>query len=199
MACVLDVPPRPIEACVVAGDFRADAASDAVRAGSSTDVVQLRAWLHDRRDDGRLVSVRGPAARRLGVLGDAGSAVPIAALLDDPLEMVRVSACAALQQIGTTETEQPLIAALDDPARTVRMGAAEALGLTGTSAAWSRLRERVDNDPDVWVRFRAAEALVTLGDPEAADYVKSARGRETVFQWGRRSGWTRIGKQLQSG
>lgn len=76
---------------------------------------------------------------------------------------VRRQAARAARWLGTREVEPALRALLEDEDRAVRRAAAQALGRLDERTSMPAVREAYERDPDLWVRIRAAEALVRLG------------------------------------
>ena len=70
----------------------------------------------------------------------------------------------ALGTIGHPAAMPAIMNGLDRPAVGARATAAGAAGRIGLAGAGARLTELLD-DPEWWVRFRAAEALVRIGGP----------------------------------
>ena len=66
---------------------------------------------------------------------------------------------------------------LDSPAAEVRAAAARAAGRIGVEPALDRL-ERLLGDPDWWVRFQAAQALLRFGDEGQRRLQLAARRNE---------------------
>lgn len=140
---------------------------------------------------------RAEAAEKLGLMGSAKATAALIEHMNDPVPEVRVRAARALGNIRTSEALRPLIQALRDPARWsairvagILIGAGdeavdillqefERLPLHARIAAieiFDRIRSLKatelirsllhDREPDV--RARAAHALGSIGDPNAA-------------------------------
>ena len=138
-------------------------AAVAALAGIGTPAVEpLIVALNDGGKD-----VRTGAAQVLGEIGDARAVMPLIASLSDRGEDVRVAARRALAWIGTPAVE-PLIAALrDSPDWQVylREQIGQALGQFGARAVEPLIAAL--GDPDVLVRWIAAETLGEIGDDRA--------------------------------
>src|SRR5690606_22163343 len=99
----------------------------------------------------------------LGVSGDYGVLPDLITASTDADVEVRVAAIRALGRLQHPGGEAALARGMADTAWIVRSAAAEAAGLSG----FTRLCDGVDrllDDPEWWVRFRAGEALVRLGE-----------------------------------
>jgi hypothetical protein len=118
--------------------------------------------------------VRGEAASRLGQLGDPRAIPYLMKLRDDPEKTVQVEVARALGRLQAREAEGFLLESLNDPSPLLRMTAATALGQVGSVDAIPLLRNSLDSDPDPYVRLRAVESLVILGDKLARDRVPDA-------------------------
>jgi HEAT repeat protein len=128
------------------------------------NVAGLIAELANQTGAGRH-AIRGDAALALGRIGNSQAAPYLADLARrDPDEIVRMEAIWALGRISGRDEVSSFIHSLDDPAAIVRMAAAKELRPLRESSAIPRLRYLVNEDPDAYVRFSAAEALVELGD-----------------------------------
>lgn len=103
---------------------------------------------------------------------DAPAAPADPALLADVLSDARLArrheaAFRASQLESTAPLAGPLLRACDDADLRVRLWAVAALGKSGDPRALPKLIERLD-DPEIFVRYRAAEGLELLRDPKAA-------------------------------
>ncbi|HEY3174304.1 MAG TPA: iron chelate uptake ABC transporter family permease subunit [Candidatus Polarisedimenticolia bacterium] len=86
--------------------------------------------------------------------------------LSDPHPGVRAKAISGLASMGDRRAAPDILRMLEDSSTAVRENAARALGVLGDTSAVSPLGQRVTRkEEDEWVRLRAAEALVLLGQP----------------------------------
>jgi HEAT repeat protein len=101
-------------------------------------------------------------------LGRSGEPRAIPSLIElatcDPERSVRFCAVYALGQLQAKEAENAIEGALSDAESQVRMAAATALGRIRAQTAVPALRQVVAFDSDYYVRLRALESLVVLGD-----------------------------------
>lgn len=129
--------------------------------------------------------VRGPAAKTLGIVGDAQAVEPlIAALKGDSL--LRKAAAEALGRIGDRRAIEPLIFALKDTEGYVREAAAKALGMIGDPRAVGALiaaleEESIYNSGDI--PEAAAEALGRIGDVRAVEPLITALKQKSGLAW----------------
>lgn len=121
------------------------------------------------------------AARSRAVAGAVGSVEgdpspdALASALASPFEIVRHEAAYRAFRNPSTALGDALLRAADDPDVRVRLWACAALGKTRHPGALPKLTERL-GDPELFVRYRAAQGLGFLGRPEAvAPLVKMVR------------------------
>jgi HEAT repeat protein len=89
------------------------------------------------------------------------------ALIADARPRIRHEAAVrAFQLPSTAEMADALLKAADDRDFRVRLWACAALGKSGDARALPKLIERLD-DPELFVRYRAAQGLEYLGNPGA--------------------------------
>jgi HEAT repeat protein len=171
----------------------ADDAAEAIQSmGRERDWPEVEALLETTGRSYRgLVALLGdgqlPPARRsiicraLGCLGDKRAVPALRAVLADPHEGVspRAQAARALGYLGGKRAAPPLVGALlHDPATEVRRAAASALGQCGDARAVGPLGQAIGNErEDELVRWRAAEALGSLGGSEVLDLLVAAIAR----------------------
>lgn len=149
--------------------------------GRSGDVEALIAELSNPLEHEKLV-IRAVAASELSRLRARQAVAPLIEMLEsDPNEYARVFAARALGEIGPLDkVAGPLRDALRDPSPNVRTSVAVSLGELGDEGAIEALIDRVQDDE--WpVRRAAAEALVRIGDPRAAEPLRVASSRERSF------------------
>lgn len=138
--------PRMAEYLALAvGAFQVDAAE--LADGRPIDPVATLCRGLDARHD--------PAVRVASATSLARHAARLDGRLDDPAV---VAALAAASRAGVPE---------------LRRVAAFALGFCGGGGAADALRERLHDDPDLYVRDNAALALARRGDPTAADALRA--------------------------
>jgi HEAT repeat protein len=99
----------------------------------------------------------------------------IAAVLDDPRPEMRFSAIWTLSHLGTGHEEQ-IAEGLSDQDPEVRVLAIECLGELGAVGYASSIAARLEDSSDA-VRFAAATALASLGDPTGAPTLRAALGK----------------------
>jgi HEAT repeat protein len=133
----------------------------------------------------RLLSIRGAAASRLGLLGARNAAHPVAELLSDPVAQVRQAAARALGRIGVADAE--ILAALfdvashdsDDDVRGVAIGS---LGELGDPEAAEHLTPFL-SEHGASVRMPAIYALLLADDPTANRLAMEQLRRERWYMW----------------
>lgn len=120
--------------------------------------------------------VRAAAIETLAKTGDYSLVPMISALAhsadDDSEELPRY--LRALGELGHPAAREAVTEALSRPSMAARAAAARAAGQIGLTDIASRLATLLD-DPEWWVRFRAAEALIALGEPGRELLRKAAR------------------------
>ena len=107
-------------------------------------------------------NLRWPAARALGVIGDARALRQLIAALSDESELVRENAARALGEIRAREASSPLMESLHDSDAGVRSAAAGALGKMTATDAVGALCRTMGEDRHAYVRESAARALMQL-------------------------------------
>lgn len=148
----------------VSTDVRGTACWVLARLGDQRAALILIGLLQDADD-----SVRGEAARSLGVLGATRAVRPLIRLLQrEASARVREAATFSLGLLGDVRALRALTRRLDDPDEheRVRGMAAEALGDLRDGRAGPSLIAAL-GDPSAVVRFWAAFALGDLKDPRA--------------------------------
>lgn len=125
------------------------------------------------------VEIRLAAIEALAGTGDY-SLVPVIADLalaaaDDTEELPRY--LHALGRLGHPAARPAVLAGLSSTAMGARAAAAGAAGRIMLVESADRLAELLD-DPEWWVRFRAAESLILLGDPGLGLLRAAARGTD---------------------
>ena len=129
-----------------------------------------RKYLYERIKAPDASSLRGAAARALGVLGpQANQAVrELSQALHDKSPQVRLDAAMALGSIGEAATGS-LVLSLEDGDRFVRKSAVFALGLIGPPAAQAiPALSKLLNDRDEEMRSAAAHALQNIAGATAS-------------------------------
>ena len=121
-------------------------------------------------------SEKTEAVEKLGELKDARAAGPLVKALGDAHSAVREKAAGALADMGKPAVE-PLIGALGCEYWDVRYWAAWALGEIGDVEAVGPLIGAL-GDGDRFVREKAAEGLVKMGEPAAGKLVEAANEPE---------------------
>ncbi|MEU5692015.1 HEAT repeat domain-containing protein [Actinosynnema sp. NPDC020468] len=116
-------------------------------------------------------SVRGSAAKALGLIGDPGAVGALAVALAGDVEgSVRGSAANALGLIGRVDAVPALVAALAGDAEAgVRGSAADALGHIRDPRGVPALIVALVENGEAYTRGSAANALGLIGDPGAVD------------------------------
>jgi len=114
---------------------------------------------------------RVQAIQALGQSGDSRAAGPLLGILKDPSEEPGIRACAA-RSLGKLDTARPeVLAALEAAYRetaaddNLRYTILQSMGTLRAIEGLALFQEALD-DPDVTVRFKAAQALGELNDPE---------------------------------
>ena len=126
---------------------------------------------------------RGLAADGLGEVGSEAAVEPLLRLLAASDPHVRVSACRALGKVGSEEALPRLRdLALEDEDPMARMWAIGALADIGDPKGVELILPML-LDPSWRVRYTAAMALGELGDPRAAEPLRSARKRLRRNPW----------------
>jgi HEAT repeat protein len=118
--------------------------------------------------------VRRAAVEALGRFGDVQAIKPLIARLKDTSWVVRYTAARVIGVLGDARAVEPLIACLGDNLNVVR-AAAEALVKIGAPAV-EPLIERL-HDGNWGVRDAAAQALRSIGTPEALAALEARRSR----------------------
>jgi HEAT repeat protein len=129
--------------------------------------------------------VREAAAETLGNLGDPSGVPALVAALSDSDKFVRIAAIVALSKINDSSAGDPLVKMLRDPDSMVRCFAAGALGQIAYPGAVPNLIMLLhDTDGPYWEEKRvcdvAADALHTIGTPEAARAVTEWRSTQPI-------------------
>ncbi len=129
--------------------------------------------------------VREAAAETLGNLGDPSGIPALVAALSDSDKFVRIAAIYALGKINDMSAADPLVKMLLDTDSMVRCFAADALGHMAYPGAVPNLIMLLrDTDGPYWEEKRvcdvAADALHTIGTPEAARAVSEWRGTQPI-------------------
>ncbi|MDD4269175.1 MAG: HEAT repeat domain-containing protein [Pirellulaceae bacterium] len=113
--------------------------------------------------------VRQQSAEALGSIADEQAAVPLIAVLTDREGDwgARAAAARALGALKSPQAVEPLASVLNDMNAHVRQMAAISLGQIGLGmeTATAALEMAARSDPDVAIRFAAAESLRRLGQP----------------------------------
>ena len=123
---------------------------------------------------------RDSAARALGITPDRRAVAPLIEALEDDDVHVKIQAARALGKIGDTRAIEPvaklfrnaLTVPWDNALSQVWLPAQEALVGFGKAATHSLRALLLDRDDEV--RWKAAEVLGEIGDPEAADAIAKA-------------------------
>ena len=108
--------------------------------------------------------------------GDPNAADALIVLLDksnEPVSLVRATACVGLRELGDKRAVQPLVSLFDpisrryDPASLVRADAAHSVGDLGGPDEIDPLARALMRDPDSTVRLEAAMAVGRIGGKNA--------------------------------
>lgn len=116
-------------------------------------------------------------AEALGASGDYRVLRPLCIAARAPDVELRIAAIRALAALGHPAAESTILTGLQDRIWIVRAASCEAAGRIGLHAAIPLLESQL-GDPEWWVRFRAGEALASLGE------AGRARLRATVASGG---------------
>jgi HEAT repeat protein len=140
---------------------------------AQTDLDNVRALL---LDTAAAPTVRAAAAEALARCDDFASVPGIAALAvaADPWASELPRYLAALAEFEHPAASPAVLHGLQSPSPQVRAAAARAAGRIGVEQAVDGL-DRLLDDPDWWVRFESARALLRLGDEGAARLRRAAR------------------------
>jgi HEAT repeat protein len=111
--------------------------------------------------------VRWSAAQALGQIGGETAIPMLLPLLQEKDPLVRRSAVDALGYLDNPTARKSLHQALHDPDPSVLRNAIEATAQLGESSAVDAVIRALEQCPDLWVRYSAAEALGTIGDHRA--------------------------------
>lgn len=140
---------------------------------AQSDLENVRSLLLDAST---APTVRAAAAEALALCDDF-AAVPVITALAieaDPWASELPRYLAALAEIEHPTGSPAILHCLESPSAEVRAAAARAAGRIGVEHALERL-DRLLGDPDWWVRFQAAHALLLLGEKGVARLRRSAR------------------------
>ncbi|MEW5860630.1 MAG: HEAT repeat domain-containing protein [Cyanobacteriota bacterium] len=151
-------------------DVRVWAASALGKIRDEAAVARLLIVLNEDGD----ASVRSRAASALGKIRAEAACSGLLLALHDQDSLVRSRAALALGKIGAKTAVEPLLSALSDLNFHVRWSATKALELIGSEKAVSGLLRALKNDPDPYVRSRAASALGQIGSVVAKAELKIA-------------------------
>ncbi len=143
------------------------------------DVFGLIQQLRSDVTDGT-VTVRGAAARKLGELKAREAVEPLARLLADEDEDVRLTAVDALGSIGSEKARQILRALLQHESASLRRNAVVQLGRLRDEPARSSLMALLAS-PQPDMRRSAAVALAHFGDPAVQPAIEEAIREEALF------------------
>jgi HEAT repeat protein len=134
-------------------------------------------------DSSRTPEQRVQAIQSLGQSGDPRAVAPLLQLLKDPSEEPGIRGCAA-RSLGKLETgRQEVLAALEEAYRetaaddNLRYTILVSLGNMKAREALTLFREALE-DPDDTIRFKAAQALGELNDPEGVQLLIGQYERE---------------------
>ena len=108
--------------------------------------------------------VRASSVELVGLLGEAGDADELPALLRDTAAEVRAATAGALGRLGAAAARDALIEALDDRVPSVRVASARALGQIGGRSALDALL-RVARTDEFEPAAAAAEAAAAIDPP----------------------------------
>ncbi len=136
--------------------------------------------------------VRREAAFALGEIGDVRAVEPLIQSLEDEDLEVRFEATDALEKIREPAVDL-LLRALKVGNKDVRRLVAWILGEIGDSRAIKPLIQAL-NDEDSDVQWRAAEALVKIGEPAVEQLIKILKDENGYIQWGAAETLEKIGK-----
>jgi hypothetical protein len=103
------------------------------------------------------------------------------ALSDARVARRHEAAFRASQLESTAPLAEPLLKACDDADLRVRLWAVAALGRSGDPRALPKLIERLD-DPEIFVRYRAAEGLELLRDPKATSALEKVLRERSWYE-----------------
>ncbi|BAI62463.1 hypothetical protein MCP_2391 [Methanocella paludicola SANAE] len=122
--------------------------------------MDMNDWLEDSNNENKELKL--VAIEMLGLTGDVNVIEPLAGHLRTGDEEVRASAAEALGMLNDPRAAAFLAGALEDCCPDVRKCAACALGKIKDPGSAPAL-EKALKDPDFNVRWRAAEALTSMG------------------------------------
>ncbi|MBI3603491.1 MAG: HEAT repeat domain-containing protein [Nitrospirae bacterium] len=133
-----------------------------VRAGGHTVMVELAGQLEHSRPE-----VRAAAARAIGLAKLPEGLASLGDAMNDPEWRVREAAVTAIGCYDDAGALKMLLLALADDHERVRLAATLGVARWKTPEAKGALVAQCLRDPDVWVRYRAAECLGHQGATEA--------------------------------
>jgi HEAT repeat protein len=123
--------------------------------------------------------VREAAARGLGKMRAPGAFRKLQEASCDASPSVRAAVAEAVGRYAVKAAFEGLLQALRDDHEKVRLAAVMALAIRNEAAATETIRAHALTDPDVWVRYRAAEALgekrVTAAVPDLLAIAQAAQ------------------------
>lgn len=123
--------------------------------------------------------VREAAARGLGKIRAPAAFQKLRDASRDASGLVRAAVAEAVGRYAVKAAFEALLQALNDDDEKVRLAAVMALATRNEAGAMEAIRAQALTDQDVWVRYRAAEALgekrVTAAVPELLAIVQSAQ------------------------
>jgi len=139
--------------------------------GQGSSVVPATSSIFlNRKTDTR---VRWVAGRALGRIYSPRSVDSLITGLADPVPLIRIASVQGLTELGDRKALPALVSALNDPAAVVRAAAIDALASLGTReqvpliVAQLYATRNFNRGRGIFVRPHAAQALGTLGGPEA--------------------------------
>jgi HEAT repeat protein len=112
--------------------------------------------------------------REIGALASEAIAPLVGEMLGHEQSAKRQKAAFAAGLLRDVALAAPLSARLDDQAADVRGEAAMALSCLSFGAAFDKLVDRLERDPDYWVRAACAYALGEMGDERAVPALRGA-------------------------
>ena len=108
------------------------------------------------------LAVRLAAVRALAAIVDPVAFFPLTDAMDDVDPRIRATAVAAIGELKDPRAFDVLLSALPDAEPIVRIAAAVALERLNDSAALDPLRRLLETEPDIGVRSRLGQAILTL-------------------------------------
>jgi tetratricopeptide (TPR) repeat protein len=129
------------------------------------------------------MALRQAALRMFGELGLGNAAAPLALLVEDKREPMRLEAAIAVARIGDARASRSLLRALEDENPAVRDVATWALGAMGGLDAVARLGRVLNEGANTGQQVLAAVSLGRIGGEQAGQLLLAALEQRRAMRW----------------